>query len=129
MTLPQLKNETVERFEKEIGGGLNSNPAYKEQVKSFLLSEIEKIDKAYGGCHNCWGKGYSTVKQFASGQGESLMGQGDVSIHYELPNMRFCACERGKALKVETEKAYQAGRKKALEEVALEEIQKLTVNK
>ncbi len=43
MTLPQLKNETVERFEKEIGGGLNSNPAYKEQVKSFLLSSLTQI--------------------------------------------------------------------------------------
>ncbi len=67
------------------------------------LEEIVPADraaqaKAFGGCTKCYGKGYATTIQWASGKGESHMGQGDVEVSYKLPEMRFCSCERGKEL-------------------------------
>lgn len=42
-------------------------------------------EKAFGGCHNCYGKGYSTVLQFAEGGGSRT----------KLEVMRYCWCARG----------------------------------
>ena len=55
--------------------------------------------KSFGDCRSCYGKGYSTTIEYASGRGESDIGQRNISIHYQLPLMRFCICARGKQLK------------------------------
>ena len=61
------------------------------------------IAKAFGGCKNCYGKGYATVRIGTSSRYHS-------EIHTEL---RFCSCDRGKQLKkyfAEAEKeAYAKG--------------------
>ncbi len=53
--------------------------------------------KACGDCKNCYGKGYATVLEHASGSGDFF----EEEICVEMPRMRFCTCERGKALKSE----------------------------
>lgn len=51
--------------------------------------ELEKIEKAFGGCTKCYGKGYATTKVWHTGRG----------LHKEVNQMRFCSCDRGKQLR------------------------------
>jgi hypothetical protein len=88
----------------------NDGMIRKDHVAEFLAhsstltdSTLREVEKAYGGCRKCYGKGYSTVLEHYSGHGESDVGQGDVSVFGEMPRMNFCSCERGKALKKEIE--------------------------
>lgn|ERR1700743_1514308 len=64
------------------------------------LTEIEKVEKAYGGCHNCYGKGYATELQQPGGTATDgdidgpegpWKGQQHIEIHY-------CSCSRGSDL-------------------------------
>lgn len=48
----------------------------------------EKITKAFGGCTNCYGKGYATVKVNHVGR----------NYFKEANPMKFCDCDRGKQL-------------------------------
>lgn len=65
------------------------NVALMNEVREHGVKETEK---AFGGCKNCYGKGYNTVMQFAAG------GSGKTAVHKKLPIMRFCRCERGTQL-------------------------------
>lgn len=56
---------------------------------------LEKTEKAYGGCHMCFGKGYATVNDRWAGTDEFT------GKRYETGSrnaMKFCTCERGKQL-------------------------------
>lgn len=56
----------------------------------------QETEKAFGGCKNCYGKGYATCLEYT----ESLSDFGGIkSKRYKLPEMRFCSCDRGKELK------------------------------
>jgi hypothetical protein len=55
-----------------------------------------ELDKAYGGCHDCYGKGYSTNLHGITGSPDFI---GDRVFEEPLKNnMVFCHCERGKQL-------------------------------
>lgn len=62
--------------------------------------ELTELDKAYGGCHNCYGKGYATGNEFASGRGAK----------WRVSNMRYCTCERGKQLQAQVDEAVLSGK-------------------
>lgn len=63
------------------------------QERDRIAREDER--KAFGGCTNCYGKGYSTVKNFTVGH-EDFGGEG---FRRENSPMRFCTCDRGEQLK------------------------------
>lgn len=66
---------------------------------SYFTQEVERAEKAYGGCHKCYGKGYSTEAHaeiaFAD-FGDELGGAS--SRKTEGLRMNFCACDRGRQL-------------------------------
>lgn len=54
-----------------------------------------ETEKAFGGCTKCYGKGYATVKENYTHHADFI---GDKTYTTPAPIMRFCSCERGKAL-------------------------------
>lgn len=80
----------------------------QEAIRKDQLARAEKvckarvleIEKAYGGCQSCFGKGYATVKSQIIGYGTD----GDIGGYegkYKRDNpvqMNYCDCERGKQL-------------------------------
>lgn len=60
-----------------------------DELRSFLATERQELEKAYGGCHKCYGKGYATVRR-----GETYRG----STHNKRTDIKYCTCERGKQL-------------------------------
>lgn len=69
----------------------------KAAIQRLFAAERQEIEKAYGGCHNCYGKGYATVKSQIIGYGTD----GDIGGYegkYKRDNpvqMNYCDCERG----------------------------------
>ena len=64
-------------------------------INEQVAAAVEKTDKAYGGCHICYGKGYATVNDRWAGTDEWT------GKRYETGSrnaMKFCSCERGKQL-------------------------------
>ena len=54
------------------------------------FAEKKEIIKSYGGCKECYGKGYSTQIYGEGGEGYEIA----PTVH-----MNFCTCERGRQLK------------------------------
>lgn len=80
------------------------------EVLTFLLAKVSEVEKAYGGCHYCYGKGYGTQTAHYEGRGESDIGQGGVVIDEAAPKYVPCPkCERGEQIE------------KLIKEVATEE--------
>lgn len=75
---------------------------YRLKVESFisqaLTKQREETEKAYGGCKECYGKGYST-QQVGEESGWTDFGKME-KIITQPPRikMNFCTCGRGKAL-------------------------------
>lgn len=65
-------------------------------VVDKILKLTEELEKSYGNCQSCYGKGYATVHQGLHGA-EDFGGDG----FDETPTtkIRFCHCLRGTALK------------------------------
>lgn len=64
-------------------------------ITEACAAEREETEKAYGGCHKCFGKGYATYRYGISGAVD-FGGDGfeiGPSIH-----MVYCSCDRGKQL-------------------------------
>ena len=97
---PKTNEEIVEEFVKALfPTSLPANElidAFKNHL-SIILTQKDKekeeavaaAEKAYGGCHYCYGKGYGT-------QTAAWVGRG---YYKKLPTMKFCTCERGEQLK------------------------------
>ena len=66
-----------------------------DQILHLFNKELEKTEKAYGGCHSCYGKGYSTRLEGYSWSGDFE----DTSGSKQEYEMVFCSCDRGKELK------------------------------
>lgn len=75
-------------FDKEFAGKTWAFETVKT-LKNFMRRQFEKIEKAYGGCRECYGKGYSTVTGTDS-TGERLV--------YSKVKLNFCVCDRGQQL-------------------------------
>lgn len=70
-----------------------------EKVLNLITQHQEEMVKAFGGCTNCYGKGYATTIQYAQ-EGMPDFGEDDGQrLKWKLPEMRFCNCARGRDLK------------------------------
>ena len=67
----------------------------------LLIADVKKdfdiLDRAYGGCHKCYGKGYHTFRYATTALGD-FEGEKDVTSDFEV-HMNFCICDRGRQLK------------------------------
>lgn len=70
-----------------------------EFVESQLQAYKASVEKAYGGCHNCYGKGYATVIEYASGwDTDQDIGSPGGKVHFRQNPIRYCKCDRGRQL-------------------------------
>lgn len=77
-------------FIKRHDKGEFSDPVEAWEYISHLLTEvIKETEKAFGGCKNCYGKGYSTTKVQAGNSRHGI---------WELDPIRPCDCDRGKQI-------------------------------
>lgn len=70
-------------------------------IEALLVAARKETEKAYGGCHLCYGKGYATVKTQHTGHGtDGDIGGFEGPYKRDMPvQMKFCTCDRGKQLK------------------------------
>lgn len=70
------------------------------ELWSELKPAFESIEKSYGGCHICYGKGYSTVNgQWAGHDTDTDIGsRGGIVRGGKAVEMKYCTCARGKQL-------------------------------
>src|SRR5690349_16700110 len=71
-----------------------------ECLLALLAPVRQEIEKAYGGCRLCYGKGYATVNDtWISNDTDQDIGSPGGTIRDGNPSaMRFCTCSRGKQL-------------------------------
>ena len=60
-----------------------------DDIESIIEDHTTKIEKSYGGCYNCYGKGYATATTWATAKGKKWPTN---------DGLVFCTCERGKQL-------------------------------
>ncbi len=95
--LEQREREIYKAFLKKQG--VISMPDGIFEFIMFRIAAIKsEITKAFGGCTDCYGKGYATTRETISG------GHGRSAIHFVVEPMRFCKCDRGTQLKAHTER-------------------------
>ncbi len=76
-----------------------------EEAKAKLLALVKEAEaktaKAYGGCTNCYGKGYATVNdQWVGVDTDQDIGSPGGVVRGGSPTaMKFCTCDRGELLK------------------------------
>lgn len=77
-----------------------------EIVDEEIKAHVAKTEMAYGGCHNCYGKGYATVNDRWSGYDtDQDIGSPGGKVSGGNPNvMKFCICPRGEQLAKMVEK-------------------------
>jgi len=90
-----------------------------QSQRELFLSELEnhlkslwqkETEKAFGGCKNCYGKGYATITMYAIGR----------NYQQKMPEMKFCSCERGKELEKRFEKMRQEVSEEIIKEILLD---------
>lgn len=60
---------------------------------------VAELEKAYGGCHNCYGKGYATYRSAYSSYGtDGDIGGFEGRYYQPYEKILFCKCDRGKQL-------------------------------
>lgn len=64
------------------------------EIVALLSSKLEEQAKAFGGCKNCYGKGYATQMVQAGGTDEWT----GKNYAWEVNPIRPCDCERGKGI-------------------------------
>lgn len=70
-----------------------------DEIQTLIAKKQLEAEKAYGGCRKCYGKGYSTVIEYASGfDTDQDIGSNRGKIKYQKPIIRYCTCDRGKQL-------------------------------
>jgi hypothetical protein len=90
--LTELQEEALKTFQDHGTSVIEtSEEAILDFVTHVYTQAVEQTEKAYGGCRNCYGKGYSTEMQ-----GGVTAGRYTVSGPKRVMNM--CTCERGKQL-------------------------------
>jgi len=66
-----------------------------KDVHKLIQQEKEAVEKAYGGCKKCYGKGYATRRHGLTGS-DDFGGEGFTDP--AKTHMVFCSCDRGKQL-------------------------------
>lgn len=83
----------------------------QDRAKAALQAREHRLIKAYGGCTNCYGKGYATVNgQWSGTDTDQDIGSSGGRVSGGNPfEMKFCTCARGKQLKTLIEKYLTEG--------------------
>ncbi|MBT8161443.1 MULTISPECIES: hypothetical protein [Arthrobacter] len=64
-------------------------PKTIQLITAHTKEAVQEIEKAYGGCHNCYGKGYATQSSRAVAR----------RMSWDTSGIKYCDCDRGKQLK------------------------------
>lgn len=100
-------DELREQFRKQVakwyenGDSLNKLVDELEKVAAAHTAKaVSDTAKAYGGCTNCYGKGYATVNDRWHGHDTDtdIGSPGGYVSGGNANAMKFCKCERGKQL-------------------------------
>lgn len=72
----------------------------KESLMAWRDAAIAKTEKAYGGCHDCYGKGYATVNDRWHGNDtdQDIGSPGGHVSGGDSNAMKLCTCDRGQQL-------------------------------
>lgn len=62
----------------------------KAAIQRLIAANRQETEKAYGGCHRCYGKGYATQKSEVRARG----------LRWDTSGIKFCECARGKQLEL-----------------------------
>jgi hypothetical protein len=92
-------NWEAERFIRGVEIGIMGLDNLEALFAHHLLEYRDRLvetEKAYGGCHKCYGKGYATVRK-----GETYHG----ATHNLRTQINYCSCDRGKQLKALLERS------------------------
>lgn len=80
-------------------------PSHQEldALVQLFNKELAQIEKAYGGCHNCYGKGYATVNDAWHGYDtdQDIGSPGGYVSGGDRNAMKFCSCDRGEQLRAQ----------------------------
>lgn len=98
-----MSNEQKQLIREKIEETLKNPPTWTdgdgrtqaERIMDIFDLAIKQTEKAFGGCKNCYGKGYSTTKQYATSHkdfGDEKTGT------WELDPIHPCSCDRGKQI-------------------------------
>lgn len=127
--LSDFREDAIEYSEELHTGRVKSDEDIKTDSEALLKTEqrimrlidqyTKQREKAYGGCHNCYGKGYATANGMWSGiDTDTDIGSPGGRVSGGSPSvMKFCECERGKQLK-----GYVARREQVLLERVRDEV-------
>ena len=66
------------------------NKWFEYFIEQTLAKEREKVEKAYGGCRKCYGKGYATQLEGFTDHGKDKKWVERIQS--------YCSCDRGKQL-------------------------------
>lgn len=58
-----------------------------------LIAKLDEMDRAYGDCQKCYGKGYSTAISHIKGYPDFI---GDKGFKHKKPIANYYDCDRGK---------------------------------
>lgn len=104
-TLPEDMRERVikrtHEWIRDCGLDVRDVEAFVDRELMPLLEEIaQETGKAYGGCHNCYGKGYASVNNSWHGHDTDgdIGSPGKYITGGDRNAMKFCTCERGQEL-------------------------------
>lgn len=89
------EQEAIDRVESHN----YAKQALKQYCDRVAARARDETAKAYGGCTKCYGKGYATVIEYASGfDTDTDIGSPGGKVSYRKPPIRYCTCDRGKQL-------------------------------
>lgn len=93
-----------------------------DSLADFMAKEVSQTEKAYGGCHNCYGKGYATAPDLWAGYDTDtdIGSPGGPISGGEPVTMKYCTCERGKQLDQMVAKEVAAARLDERKQIALD---------
>lgn len=69
-------------------------------LSGMVITRENELKKSFGGCTNCYGKGYATVQSQINGYGtDGDIGGYEGKFKQDLPiQVKYCDCSRGKQL-------------------------------
>jgi hypothetical protein len=89
----ELEARIVQAIYGNSPGGTTVSMAKVKRIQTLITTEAnrlaEQTAKAYGGCRNCFGKGYATWRHGETYRGRTTNMRDDIS---------YCTCDRGKQL-------------------------------
>jgi len=119
----KTKKSWVEQFDKEFIQDRKQMTVFalENEIKFFIGDLLDKNTKSFGGCTNCYGKGFSTEKTSITAFADF---EGDKDHRTELMNYNLCSCDRGKQIS----RVLDSQRKELLSKLPKEMSERIEVN-